>query len=440
MSERDAFIYLPGLAHGESDLDLDDVVLRLRSALDRQAPRASTLFGSREAEPVSDSAGEAISRCVTITARDADEDEGREVADVYFFDYRPLLRDRYTSKAPLAQVAALILLLFGSTLRFLRYFMRPGKSAAELFQLAFAGLVLGCIALYVVIVLLTVLGTLGEHTPLWTQLEAAVEELAAAPADATTTSETATSIGSEAASAALSTLDRTLRVLQTFVVLLTGGGYLVRGNLKETISAFTIEYSAVIDYLSSGRSRDAIEGALQDLLQRIAESRGDDAYVRIWFLAYSFGSVVAINALFRGDAESATFRRVGGLITIGSPFDVVRNFWPGYFEARRQRPASLRWLNVHNPDDVLSSCFGEAGRAAPEAGVVLRDGELVAPENLAWAPQPARTLGAPIGRLDRIASVHQSYWGGGDPRAQTCLDAVVPRLGAATPTEGPGAA
>ena len=214
--------------------------------------------------------------------------------------------------------------------------------------------------------------------------------------------------------------------LQSAIVLLTAAGLFQSKDVKQIISDVGVEYASAIDYLAYDRQKAIIVGNLAGLLEAIVESSTE--YRKIHVLAYSFGSIVAIDALYQRREPPERFKRINSLVTVGSPFDIVRSFWPAYYQGRHGRPGkSSTWLNVYSPDDVFSSNFRNDGKDVESGVGVEVDTGLFAPRNILfdWTERSKRRF--LLERLQRIRHLHMIYWGGG-PTAQTFLDDVVRRI------------
>lgn len=156
------------------------------------------------------------------------------------------------------------------------------------------------------------------------------------------------------------------------IVLLTALGALLpnRRNLQEAVSGAAVEFLCLNYYLSMGDRRNVLIGHVSALLEDICEQ---GQYERIHVLAYSFGSVVALDALFPILREPTTrFNKIDTLVTIGCPLDTIRLFWPQYFRERRKlRDVPKRWLNIYSRVDVLSSNFNNRDSEVTESDYVL---------------------------------------------------------------------
>jgi hypothetical protein len=142
----------------------------------------------------------------------------------------------------------------------------------------------------------------------------------------------------------------------TAIVIFIAIVELFQPNIKEIWKQSAITYTSVVDYLSLGRHRNTIKGQLTNLIEYIAEKQ---EYDNIHLIAYSFGSIVAIDTIF--PINNMPTQRVNLLktfVTIGCPFDMIRLLWQDYF-TNRQGITNIpqRWLNIYSPIDILGSNF-----------------------------------------------------------------------------------
>lgn len=117
------------------------------------------------------------------------------------------------------------------------------------------------------------------------------------------------------------------------------------------------EYLAAHQYLSIGDRRLLMMGKLSRLIEVIAE---EDKDTEIEVHCYSFGSVLAIDAIFPYESEPSTRikNNITKLVTIGCPFDFIEIYWSNYFSDRKYTNLSLRsWHNINSDLDVLSTKF-----------------------------------------------------------------------------------
>jgi hypothetical protein len=167
-------------------------------------------------------------------------------------------------------------------------------------------------------------------------------------------------------------LSQTIVVLSVLLTILIPKA----GKLRERVGDAAVDFLVWIDYMNVGDKRKAVLGHLYELIGYVAAQNPDDDadHPEIHIVAYSFGSIVALDALVPfANPPADPLRHVKSLTTIATPVDLVRTYWPGYFE-QRERAVSLpeNWYNVFCPLDVLSSQFGPdlAGFPGPAARAI----------------------------------------------------------------------
>jgi hypothetical protein len=137
----------------------------------------------------------------------------------------------------------------------------------------------------------------------------------------------------------------------------TGGTAVAWLAARRWLLAVAHDVRQALRYLNADRHRDTVTQTLDDAIDGLLDS---DWTGTIHVLGYSFGSLVALDALFRVDddaspADDRVRDGVSSLTTIGCPVDAVRLFYPTYFAGRRSRVKGLPWRNVFIPADVFGS-------------------------------------------------------------------------------------
>lgn len=133
------------------------------------------------------------------------------------------------------------------------------------------------------------------------------------------------------------------------------GGTLVPKKFRRQMNDATVQLLGATKYLSMGEGRDAEVGRLYELIEHLAEL----GYKRIDIVGYSFGTVLALDALYPpvdGKVPGRMIKEVENLVTIGCPAKTIGTFWPRYWE-NRDLSWDGRWINIYSPHDVLSSRF-----------------------------------------------------------------------------------
>ena len=395
------------------DQTLEGLTRRLASELDKNAGDDTATFylKVRALEDLSTFTGE-----VGTIYRKDDQGE-RPVIDIHKLDYSDTLIDQYEKKNLLNKTLLLLLALPGSLWRILRAMLagKPSKTRAEKIQLLFAIGVLCLLVVYVAIL----------FGALWATVAAVIP-------------------GS--ARIAWFTPSFWLSVSPLLVVLSAVIGLFLppKFNLKDIISKAAVDYICVIYYLNLGERRNALVGRLEALIDEISRksekerNKGSGCnYRHIHLLTYSFGSIVALDALFpAGRTPGRPLRAIHTLVTIGCPFDFVRTFWSDYFDSRREYEKNhpVRWLNVYSPLDVLASNFRNDPDTS-DANINIRS-ETTSPGT--DVPLPINIHfreGLDFAQLSWSSSLkliglrsHSMYWSNNTEAEVNCFSQLVPKM------------
>ena len=141
------------------------------------------------------------------------------------------------------------------------------------------------------------------------------------------------------------------------VLAVTGLGIWQSKRIKN-LTKVVVQMHCLLDYVGEGEKLGTLRANVSNTLEHLAEQT-DVEYDQTDVIAYSFGSVVALDAFFpRSNQPGPGFADVAHLITIGCPYDLLRTYWPAYYtERHRRRNAPKRWVNVYSPRDVFGSNF-----------------------------------------------------------------------------------
>jgi hypothetical protein len=228
---------------------------------------------------------------------------------------------------------------------------------------------------------------------------------------------------------------RVQAVSPMLAVWATAAGLLIptRAQLVQAFDNGATVLVATIQYHMSGKRRPRLRGQLNALLQDILEAP-ETANARVHILAYSFGSIVALDTIFRSDMRApSTQGRIHSLVTVGSPFDLIHWMWPDYFR-NRKRVVGLRWINIFAPQDVLSSNFLKEPKVRSVRGelVAMEDqsGHSVAgfaPDiNLVYRPNDAADELSLIDIVRFVGlSSHNQYWERGKKRHSNAFELAI---------------
>ncbi len=372
--QPDAIIFVPGLGDWY-DQSVDGIAHRIACSLDRGSPTIQAQFYPKS-ETVDENLGPDSqpgrkTRVRTVYRRDGERET--PVLDVYELQYQEALTYNFKGLNPAMQSLRLFLLMLSNWRRLLSPEERLAKGGIAKTQFYIAlGIVLLLFAYMVllfgaaVVVVLQVLGLVTVSFDQW-----------------------------------LLTLPAVVVVLAVVQALFPG--------LREGLKKAALTYTCVVEYIAEGGRRDVIAGLFSDLLEHVAEK---NKYRNIHIIAYSFGSIIALDSLFpSGRKPGERFKLVSTLVTIGCPFDLIRMFWKDYFQMRAAWPGRpQRWINVYCPADALASNFRNDDDQKPaNVGLNLTQNGPCLPENVVYHRGPD-SIGAMAALALAGLRAHANYW------------------------------
>lgn len=215
------------------------------------------------------------------------------------------------------------------------------------------------------------------------------------------------------------------------VVLLTAAAIaFLPGRVKNAMGSVAVEYTTFIEYFEAGRGRPSAAGRLESLLNRLADD--NVAYRRVHVIGYSFGSLVAIDSIYRAEeVPGPRLAQIHTLFTIACPFDLTRLFWARHFTSRHVAGGPRQWLNVVSKGDPFASTFRDdedltlpathgVELATPDPAVVVK------PTNLPFPAGPVQPGGWLLSvLLLRGLRDHLKYWDSTGAEADSCFDLFV---------------
>lgn len=465
--KRDAIIFVPGIGSW-TDQSIELVSRKLVVALDRNAKTAEAKFKTEVR--YEDDGPNSKKKVCTIHRMDGDQDVA--VLDIYDLNYSQMLTKPFENHNLFMKALLVLVAIIKGAIPLSRALRKSSKTFQDKMQLLFAGFILVLLLGYMGLLLVAVYGVaadgvrkiIKESRP---QVSGTVKQ---APASAPATAAVATPqpappattapvglLGSVWSSTTWLT-NRTwaairwlFRMGASIVILCTALGLFLPDKFRQTLNDAAILFVCLIHYLDVGERRDVLIGKLQDLLEHIAERKKSLQIRHIHIIAYSFGSIITLDAMFPFECEpSERLKSVHTLATIGSPFDVIRSLWPDYFTHRRKATeAPKHWFNVFSPVDVLSSNFNDEPDSAslkvtksielapePAASPELKSANEL-PENILYTVGVyKKTLTLPdILSLEGFRN-HTMYW---DPAAEgedNCFATLMRKMYAADPLLG----
>lgn len=211
---------------------------------------------------------------------------------------------------------------------------------------------------------------------------------------------------------------RYIEVISKIIVAATAGLLLILPNANVLITNLATEYVCANDYIEHGVQKQLLQGNLELLVDYISEKEKDG---KIHFHTYSFGSIIAIDYIFSfGNKLSYNaLNFTEALITIGTPFEFIKSYYPSYYKSREPELGNkICWINIYSIADPLATNFRrDAKKGEAEFGI---DENTQKPVNLNYEVAPLKESGI----IDFIMlygiKTHGMYW---DPKTegQSCL-------------------
>lgn len=157
--------------------------------------------------------------------------------------------------------------------------------------------------------------------------------------------------------------------------------------------------------------RASIFARMRTLMSYVREQ--PEPYRTIQILAYSQGTIIAVDTLFPVCGKPLTSatppsaaqpmpKAIDRLLTLGFPSRWVSNTWKGYFDRPKSSPLQLKtWTNFHFCDDALG---GPVPSELIDIGVEVQDRELPIDYQSVKLPEWVRWLSS-------IQQAHMAYFG-----------------------------
>lgn len=182
-------------------------------------------------------------------------------------------------------------------------------------------------------------------------------------------------------------------------------------KVRRPLLAFRTQMHRVLRYLLDERHQRTVTQTLDDAVDGLLDQ---DPKATVHLLGYSFGSLVAFDALFpKEGAPDRVGAAVRSLATVGFLHDAVALYEPRHFTGRHARTGTIPWRNVFIPSDVLGSnlCTDDDVTAAEVRafGLSVTSRRYTDEQPHWWDFLAARGF-----------RMHTAYWD--DPDSASCLD------------------
>jgi hypothetical protein len=415
---HDAIIFLPGLSRQWNDQSLELIACKIAVALDRRYGRLRFTSEGRY-----DTINGKKAKICTISMQRDRQDPPKPVIDVYELDYYKSLTQSFENRTILGKSVMMFIAIFTNLPRVLSALFnvrRKSKTAMDKLQALYAICIFLILSAYMVLLLIAALGSASQLVQ---------------PA-----------AGGAAEPWLLTLLANIGAHIAPFVVILT----LVIVSLREKVLQFIVcaatDYVSLLNYMDFGERQNVIAGQLETFLDKLAE-QANTPYRNYHIFAYSFGSIVALDTLFTfGMDIGEQTRHIDTLVTIGSPFDLIRAYWPDYFKARVAVPGvPRRGINLYSALDLLGSNFRNDPQqadaephihcpAAQSSHLDGIDGGRIDPkpsdhDNIPYEQVMQAKHRSLFGLLTlQGLKVHSLYWEPSHEEERNCFSYILPRM------------
>lgn len=435
-AERDAIIYVPGLFADPASQSVDVVAWRMIYALNRQAKSGSASFILSKGED--EDYGGNKTRTITISRKDGARET--PIIDLYGLDYSEVLLGQYTKKKPFMQALLVAWLLLSNVGRIIGAARAKSKSFSQKAQVVYAGFLFVLLSIYMIILFsMAVISTADAVRTVVNRTTAGAAQQSANRNNnaAATTNQTSPS----SATPRGKITPWWLYLSQVSVLILTALGVFTSANVKQILSRVSGELTCAMRYLAMGARGGALAGQFSLLLDYIEEkqARSKVEYRKINVVAFSFGTVITLDAIFPPSTPSVRTQKIKTLVTIGCPFDFVRTYWKDYFDDRLGwEGVPRKWINIYARADVLGSDFMDEkkDKKAPRGvklepkGIKLRkDGHRSPTDNVLFGKDVKLSQYSFLEKVSLIGfKTHVRYWEGGQLYDVNCFDDVIQGL------------
>ncbi len=197
-------------------------------------------------------------------------------------------------------------------------------------------------------------------------------------------------------------------VLSKFTIPITTFLILFIPESSTLLTKVAAEFSTIDNYIQYGEQAQIIQGNLDALIEYIEENEENPT---IHLHTYSFGSVIALDALFPiGNEPSANIQNnIKLLVTVGAPYEFINNYYPDFYRKRINKMSQkIEWINVYSTMDAFASNFRNDNKVGEAKYGIMGRKEVPINLNYEIARREKYNLFSFL-TLKHI-TMHQSYW------------------------------
>lgn len=176
-------------------------------------------------------------------------------------------------------------------------------------------------------------------------------------------------------------------------------------NLLTKVAA---EFTTIDNYIQYGEQSQIIQGNFDALVEYIVENEENP---NIHLHTYSFGSIIALDALFPIGTEPCTniLNNIKLLITVGAPYEFIDSYYPNFYSERTDKMSQqIEWINVYSTLDAFASNFRKDNKSGKAQFGIKGKKEVPINLNYEIARREKYNLFSFL-TLKHI-TMHKSYW------------------------------
>lgn len=393
-------IYVPGLGNGLMDVSMAGYARRFARSLDRNDKDKKFRYQvTLEKVQFEDNPDEDYNMAI-ISRRNPDEvKEPEEVYRIYEFGYQEQFTKEFNEKNIFIKslkitwaVLRMIPLLFYSI-------VAKGLNRKQRFQTVYFFLIIIVISLFVFFLVPSLLTLLLDNI-------SSFKDMFMKNFGHVTS-------GDGFIAHAINRMIPFLKVFKDFShwsVVIASSVAMLKPDFQRQLTSATSEYLCAHYYLKYGEGKSTVTGNLANLVEKVAEREKN--YEGIELHAYSFGTIVAIDTVFPRNPlqlDECVRREVRQMVTVGSPFDFIRVYYPRYFRNRHKNASGLqKWYNVNCELDVMSSNFRNDSKPLNGEASVTPGG--MTPVNITYEVTDPRNVGLFDYLFLLNFKTHRMYW------------------------------
>ena len=174
------------------------------------------------------------------------------------------------------------------------------------------------------------------------------------------------------------------------------------------LTKLAAEFTTIDNYIQYGEQSQIIQGNFDALVEYIVENEENPT---IHLHTYSFGSIIALDALFPIGTEPCTniLNKIKLLITVGAPYEFIDNYYPNFYTQRTDKMSEkIEWINVYSTMDAFASNFRKDNKVGEAKYGIMGKKEVPINLNYEIARREKYNLFSFL-TLKHI-TMHKSYW------------------------------